>query len=132
MARQLTDRLPGTARALAAGEISYLHTVKLAEAVKDFEADVAADVEARVLPRAGAQTVGQFAASVQRAVLAADPRTAERRHADALDRRRVQISPAQDGMASLWALLPADGAALIGCVLDSLASVTRRAGRAQL
>ena len=124
VARQLTDRLPGTARALAAGEISYLHAVKLAEAVKDFEADVAADVEARVLPRAGAQTVGQFAASVQRAVLAADPRTAERRHADALDRRRVQISPAQDGMASLWALLPADGAALIGCVLDSLASVT--------
>ena len=35
----------------------------------------------------------------------------------------MQISPADDGMASLWALLPADGAALIGCVLDSLAAV---------
>ena len=123
VARQLRDRLPGTARALTAGEISYLHAVKLADAVKDFEASVAAAVEARVLPRAGSQTVGQFAASVQRAVLAADPRTGERRHADALARRRVGTSPADDGMATLWALLPAEGAALIGCVLDSLASL---------
>ncbi len=123
VARQLRDRLPSTARALAAGEISYLHAARLAEAVRDLDADVAAQVEARVLRRAGSQTVGQFATSVQRAVLAVDPRGSARRHEDAVQQRRVVISPAQDGMATLWALLPAEGATLIGCVLDSLASV---------
>ena len=123
VARQLRGRLPATAAALAAGEISYLHAVKLAEAVKDFDTEVAGAVEARVLPRAGSQTVGQFAASVERAVLRCDPRTAERRHAEAVQQRRVSITPARDGMAAMWALLPAEGATLIGCVLDSLASV---------
>ena len=76
-ARQLADRLPGTAAALATGEITYLHAVKLVEAVNDLDDATAAAVEARVLPRAAAETVGQFAAAVQRAVLALDPRTGE-------------------------------------------------------
>jgi hypothetical protein len=123
-ARQLADRLPGTAAALARGEISYLHAVKLVEAVKDLDDATAAAVQARVLPGAVSQTVGQFAAAVQRAVLALDPRTGERKHADALERRRVEITPAEDGMSWLSAFLPAEGAALIDHVLDSLASVT--------
>jgi hypothetical protein len=65
--------------------------------------------------------LSQFTATLRRAVLAADPRSAEQRHADALDERRVVITPVDDGMAQLWALMPADGAALIGCVLDALA-----------
>ena len=123
-ARQLADRLPDTAAALAAGQITYLHAVRLVEAVKDLDDAAAAALQARVLPRAASQTVGQFAAAVQRAVLALDPRTAERRHADALERRRVAITPAEDGMCWLSAFLPAEGAALVGHVLDSLASVT--------
>ncbi len=66
-ARQLADRLPGTAAALTAGQVSYLHAVKLVEAVKDLD-DATAAAEARVLPRAVSQTVGQFAAAGQRAV----------------------------------------------------------------
>ena len=123
-ARQVADRLPGTAAALAGGQITYLHAVKLVEAVNDLDDATAAAVEARVLPRAASQTVGQFAAAVQRAVLALDPRTGERKHADALERRRVQITPAEDGMCWLSAFLPAEGAALVEHVLDSLASVT--------
>ena len=123
-ARQLADRLPDTAAALAAGQITYLHAVRLVEAATDLDDAAAAALQARVLPRAAAQTVGQFAAAVQRAVLALDPRTAGRRHADALERRRVAITPAEDGMCWLSAFLPAEGAALVGHVLDSLASVT--------
>ena len=121
VARALSDRLPATSERLADGEITYWQARKLAEAVAPFDDETTAIIEQRVLRRAAEQTLSQFTATLRRAVLAADPRSAERRHADALDERRVVIRPVDDGMAQLWALLPADGAALIGCVLDSLA-----------
>jgi hypothetical protein len=105
------------------GEITYLHAKKLAESVLPFNAKPTGEIEERVLRRAADQTVGQFSASVRRAVLAADPRRAEQRHADALVERRVVITPQPDGMAELWAWLPAEGAALVKTVLDSLATV---------
>jgi len=40
-----------------------------------------------------------------------------------LAQRRVVITPKEDGMAELWAWLPAEGAALVKTVLDSLATV---------
>jgi Domain of unknown function (DUF222) len=123
VARQLATRLTDTAGLLARGEISYQHAARLAEAVEHLDAEVAAAVEQRVLPRAVTQTVGQFAKSVARAVLAADPGTAQARHEEAVEKRRVAITPMPEGMAELWAWLPAEGATLIGCVLDSLASV---------
>jgi hypothetical protein len=54
-------------------------------------------------------------------VIAVDPRRAEQRHEDALAGRRVVFTPHDDGVTELWALLPADGAALIETVLNSLA-----------
>ena len=124
IARVLTEKLPTTSERLARGEITYLQAKSLAEAVAPFADEIAAAIEQRALRRAGDQTLSQFKASVRRALLAADPRTAEQRHADALDERLVVITPLDDGMAQLWALLPAEGAALIGCVLDSLAVKT--------
>jgi hypothetical protein len=122
VARLLTDRLHATSDRLARGEITYLQAKKLAEAVAPFDESTAAVIEQKALRRAGEQTLSQFKASLNRAVLAADPRTAERRHADALGDRRVVIAPQDDGMAQLRAFLPAEGATLIGCVLDSLAA----------
>jgi hypothetical protein len=84
---------------------------------------VSAKIEDRVLTRAADQSVGQFSASVRRAVIAADPRLAEQRHEDALAERCVVITSQRDGVAELCALLPAEGAALIKTVLDSLATV---------
>jgi hypothetical protein len=124
VARTLTDRLPPTAELLARGEITYLQAARLAEAVAPFDDDTTAIIEQRVLRRAGEQSLSQFKATLQRAVLAADPRGAEQRHSDALAERRVVITPVDDGMAQLWALLPADGAAMVRSVLDSLAGVT--------
>src|SRR5882757_8571483 len=120
--RILVDRLPTTLGLLERGEITYLHAKNLAEAVVAFEEKPTREIEERVLRRAADQTVGQFSASVHRAVLAADPRRAEQRHAEALLERRVVITPQPDGMAELWAWLPAEGAALVKTVLDSLAS----------
>lgn len=123
-ARIIHDRLPATEAMLARGEITYLHARRLAEAVLRFPDETTSAIEERSLRRAGEQTLAQFTATLRRAVISADPRGAEERHAAALEERRVVITPADDGMAHLWALLPAEGAALIGCALDSLAGAT--------
>jgi hypothetical protein len=130
VARVLVGRLPATLQRLRRGQITYLHARKLAEAVLGVDDQTAADIEVRVLARAGEQTVGQFSASVRRAVIAADPRRAEQRHEDALAERRVVITAQDDGVAEVWALLPAEGAALVATVLDSLAAV-KSAGEAR-
>jgi uncharacterized protein DUF222/HNH endonuclease len=122
IARTLVDQLPATLELLRTGRITYLHAMKLAEAVNPFDAETTAKVEQRVLARAADQTLAQFGASLRRAVIAADPRRAEQRHQDAIGERRVVFSPQDDGVTELWALLPADGAALIETVLNSLAS----------
>jgi hypothetical protein len=122
VARALADRLPTTLELLARGEISYLHARALADAVTELDTATTTKVEDLVLPRAGRQTVGQFRASVRRAVIAVDPRQADQRHQDAVEHRQVVITPVEDGMAQLWALLPAEGAALVKTVLDSLAA----------
>ncbi len=124
VASALRDRLPDTLAMLEAGEITYWHARALAEAVAVLDETAAAVVEARVLPRAGRQSVGEFRASVRRAVLAADPASAEQRHQRALGDRCVRHTPAEDGMASIWALLPAEGAAGLMAAVDALASVT--------
>ena len=41
-----------------------------------------------------------------------------------MTQRRVCVSPREDGMTELWALLPADGAAAVLTAIDTLASIT--------
>lgn len=74
-----------------------------------------------MLPKAPRQTVGELRAALSRAVLAADPDAAERRHRAARTDRRVQLHPHPDGMGALWAMLPADDATAIYARLDMLA-----------
>jgi hypothetical protein len=122
-ARGLVDQLPATLASLERGEITYLHAKALAEAVAPFDAKTTAEIETRVLTRAADQTVGTFRAALRRAVIAADPRRAEQRHEQGLAERCVVLTPRDDGMTELCALLPTEGAALVKTVLDSLASV---------
>ena len=86
---------------------------RLVDAVCFLPDTAATEVEKKVLGRAAGQTVAQFAASVRRAVLAADPRGADEQHRDALTQRRVVFTPLDNGMSELWALLPADTAAAL-------------------
>jgi hypothetical protein len=67
-------------------------------------------VQDRVLGRASEQTAGQLRAALARAVIAVDPAGAAERHKQARRDRRVAVNPELDGMASLWALLPAPDA----------------------
>ena len=124
VAQTLTESLPATLRALESGAISYLHAMTLAEASYPLDADTAAAIETRVLPRADAQTLAEFKASLRRAVHTLDPRRIEEQHQRALTERRVCLTAREDGMTELWALLPAEGAAAVLAAIDTLASVT--------
>jgi uncharacterized protein DUF222 len=120
IARTLVDRLPATLGLLRTGRVTYLHAMKLADAVNPFDEQTTAKIEQRVLTRAADQTLSQFGASLRRAVIAVDPREAEQRHEDAVGQRRVVFTPQDDGVTELWALLPADGAVVIETVLNFL------------
>jgi hypothetical protein len=118
-AKTLVGELPRTLAAVADGSISAAHANVLAEAVWRLPAErpeLPAALEAAVLPpvlAAGCVTVPQLQRRVRPAVLALDPSTAEQRHQRALAERRIEYRPEDDGMAALYALLPAAEARLI-------------------
>ena len=60
IAQTLTGVLAETGQALHRGRIGYLHAMTLAEATYPLDAETAAAVQARVLPRAGGQTLAEF------------------------------------------------------------------------
>lgn len=119
VAVQLSRQLPATAAALSRGELDLPKVRTVVEATAALCGAAVAAVEARVLPRAGRQTVGQLRASLSRAVLAVDPASAEARHQRATLARRVVMTAQPDGMAELWALLPADAATAVYGALDA-------------
>lgn len=121
-ARDLCSRLPGTLAALSTGQISYLHSVIIAEATCDLSAPAVAAVEAQVLTRAASQTVAEFRRAVTRAVLSADPARAEQAHERAVAQRTVRTWSMSDGMAEIRALLDAPDAALVMATVNALAS----------
>jgi hypothetical protein len=114
-------RLPTVATALGDGVLDVPKVRAVVDAVAVLDPAVAVAVSQRVLPRAEQQTVGQLRASLSRAVLAADPAAAELRHERAVAGRAITLQPARDGMAELWALLPADAAVAVYGRLDALA-----------
>ena len=120
--RSATDRLglalslrdlPETSAALRSGELSLSKVRVIVDAVADLAPEHAAAAQDRVLPRAGGQTPAGLGVSVARAVLAVDPDAAARRRAEGVRDREVRFTPGTDGMASLWARLPAEVA--LGC-----------------
>jgi hypothetical protein len=114
-------RLPGTAAALRDGAIDMPKVRAVVDAVGALDDATAQAVEERVLTRADRQTVGQLRASLARAVLAVDAAAAEERHQRAVAGRQVTVRPLPDGMAELWALLPADAAAAVYERIDRVA-----------
>ncbi|MFZ0122111.1 MAG: DUF222 domain-containing protein [Pseudonocardiaceae bacterium] len=110
MAQALVTDLPGTLAAWEAGQLDVMKVRAITETGYLLTSDQAAALEARVLPRAGQQTLSQLRAALARAVLAIDPDGAAARYRERRKDRRVVVSPDGDGMASLWALLSAPDA----------------------
>ncbi|SOD74241.1 uncharacterized protein DUF222 [Jatrophihabitans sp. GAS493] len=120
-AAQLVTKLPGALDLLKRGVITERHTTVLArETIGITDRSVLAAVEKSVLPRAADQTPQLFARSVKRAVLKHNRVTAEQQHQDALAKRTVEHTPRPDGMAEIWALLPAEDAAAVMTAVRAL------------
>lgn len=111
VAQVLTGRLPATLRLVDRGEITYLDAAFLAGSVLPLDDTQTRAVEERVLPRAPEQTLAEFTRSVRRAL--ASVTDVEQQRAEAMTQRRVCVTPRDDGMAELWAFLPAEGAAAV-------------------
>ncbi|HWG63850.1 MAG TPA: DUF222 domain-containing protein, partial [Streptosporangiaceae bacterium] len=129
LAVSLAGRLPATLSALRAGRID-LQRARLIEtytAVLDDE--LAAHVEARVLPGAEHRTSGQLRADLQRAVFAVDPAAAERRRKNAERNARIELTGEPEGTASLGGrFLAAADATTAWAHVDALAEALRDAG----
>jgi len=108
LALDLTERLPATLAALEDGEIDLPRARAIA--TQPLSAQHAAQVESRVLTKATDQTAPQLRQALKRAVLHIDPNGAQDRHRARRTDRRILVTPAEDGMAELWAYLPAPAA----------------------
>jgi hypothetical protein len=122
VARMLVRRLPGVRRALEAGSVDYRKAAAIAEATENLDAAGALDVEARVLPKAPDQTLAELRRTLRRVVIAVDPRAAAEAHRQAIGERCVRMWPVEDGMAELYAKLPAEDAAVVMTALDAVAA----------
>jgi hypothetical protein len=142
---QLVDELPDTVAALHQGEIDYAKAAALAVGVRQLDpADGACDrytgevvtpdglrrglvaeVEARVLPKAGRRSLRQHRDAIARAVAALAPKTLEDRHQRACEQRRVDYSPSPDGMAWLGVYGPAEDLTAIRVMLDAAVDAVR-------
>jgi hypothetical protein len=122
----LTSRLPGTLDALAAGQISALQARAVVDASGQLPDELAGALENAILPRASSQTLSELKRSLRRAVLRLDPASAEQRRKAAHGDRYVRIGIVEDGMAQLWALLPAADAQAIHAQVDATARHIQR------
>src|SRR5215471_4622044 len=129
LAVSLTRRLPATLAALGEGGIDLNRARLIDQHTSSLDAGLAQTVERRVLVRAEHQTTGQLRASLQRAVLAADPAAAERRRQEAQRRAWVALFGDHDGTASLSGrLLPAAQAAAAWARICAMAKAMEAAG----
>jgi uncharacterized protein DUF222 len=128
-ATELTERLPGTLRALAAGDIDYLKARTLWHCTAQVGDEVAAEIETLVLPRAPRQTTGEIRAKVRRLVKRLDPAALQQRREVAERRREVTLVETDDGTAQLvGADLPADAATAAFGRVSAIAAGFKRDG----
>jgi hypothetical protein len=107
---------------LALGDTTVLHVKAAAEATRDLPPELVAQVEDRLLDRAGQVTVGEFRAAARRLAARVDPRGDEEAHADRYAQRRVELYPDEHGMASIWAYLSAERATALMAALTAHAA----------
>jgi hypothetical protein len=117
----LTRLFPETVDALGRGEVWFEQARVLAEATATLSDTQARAVQERVLPLMPSQTVASTRRAVRRAVCRIDPDNMAARHQHERARRRVQVRPEADGMATLELYAPADTVAAMTATLTRLA-----------
>ncbi|SDJ39666.1 protein of unknown function [Frankineae bacterium MT45] len=125
-ASTLVQRIPTTHQLLVEGRTTARHAMTLVGAVTNIpEPDIVQRVEAAVLPKVEHQTPTQFTNTVRRAVAKFNPKTETQKHHDAVAERRVARFPHDDGMAAIWAYLPADAADAVMVAVNAVADQTK-------
>ncbi|HEY9475758.1 MAG TPA: DUF222 domain-containing protein [Mycobacteriales bacterium] len=106
---EMTTRTPSVLHALESGVLDLYRAKIITDATYRLDDVTAARVAAQVVERAEGRNASQVRALVRRAVLRVDPEGAQRRQEQARASRAVILTPLDDGMAELTALLPAEG-----------------------
>jgi hypothetical protein len=119
----LTRLFPETVNLLGQGTVSWEQARALVQLTGGLEDEAAREVQARVLPRMAGQTVALTRKALRRAVDKADPEAAAKRHSHERARRRLELFPENDGMATLSLYAPAQTADAM------MATITRLAKR---
>jgi hypothetical protein len=127
LALELTD-LPATAAALGTGQIDVQKAHSIADGCRHLDPATATEVETIVLARAPEQTNAQVKKAVRKAAIAADPVAAQKRHVAAKNERGVWLTPLDDGVAQLHAVMAADDALKVYNVLTAAALSAKLAG----
>lgn len=131
-ATELTERLPGTFAALAAGDIDFLRARTIWHATGQVDDELTRTIEAKTLAKAPEQTTGQIRAKIRRLVKRLAPEAAERRRVEALKRRGVVLVETDDGTADLSGVdLPADAASAAYGRIAAIATGLKRDGDAR-
>ena len=92
--------LPATAAALRAGRIDMPKALVILTGLAGQDPELARAIEAQLIDRAPAQTTGQLRAALNRALIAADPKAAERRRQDEEKQARIERAPEFGGVTA--------------------------------
>ncbi|HEX5497350.1 MAG TPA: DUF222 domain-containing protein [Mycobacteriales bacterium] len=118
---ELTTRVPAVLRALEAGTVDLYRARVITDATYRLDDATATRVASHVIDRVRGRNASQVRDLVRRAVLRCDPDGGQRRHERARADRGVVLTPVDDGMAELTALLPAGQATAVYRRVDALA-----------
>jgi hypothetical protein len=125
----LTHLFPATLQHLSDGSIALEQARCLAELTAGLEDATAKAVEARVIARMPGQRLAVTRQAIRRAILRTDPEAATKRHKYERARRRVELRPEPDGMATLSFYLLADIAQMAMRTLTAMAQNAKRTNK---
>jgi uncharacterized protein DUF222 len=120
-AESVVGRLSGSLAALERGEIDLYKVRTVHELTMNLSPEVAREVEERVLERAAEQTGAQMRQRARRIVLRVDPAGARDRAVAAKAARCAGLQSEEDGMAKVYAVVPAEKAVAIAVRVDKIA-----------
>jgi hypothetical protein len=125
-AEALTRLFPDTVELLSGGSISVEQARALAQLTAGLQDPAARAVQQRVLPRMPGQSVAATRQAIRRAVVRADPQACAQRHRHEKNRRRVELCPQDDGMATLTLASTAQTTQAMMNTLTRLAKTAKR------
>ena len=129
LALALRDRLPAVLAALKAGDIDQRRATVIVKATIHLPDDTARLVADQILPRAGQLTTGQLRQRLHKLAIETDPDTAKARYEQAIEQRRVELEPTDQGTTDLLLLnLAPDRAAAAADHINYLAKQHRKHG----